>query len=118
MSSSFVKLLLISPQAAAVPGPDNTTANPLPRNGRLQSEELSSSVLTRLATIEALLGIGATAQNSNGLGNLPVDTPVDDADEDTSLNGLWHATTNLKRFTSPRHVKIWSHAIVKKLWVS
>jgi len=76
--------------------------------------ETSPEVLSRLATIEKVLGIGTTPQGTAYVASIAVDEPEDDP----SFSGLWEAVANLKRFTSPQNVKMWSRAVVTQLWIS
>lgn len=45
-------------------------------------------------------------------------TAIEDEPGDPSLNGLWQATANLRRFTDPRNAKLWTKEVVSKLWTS
>jgi hypothetical protein len=82
--------------------------------GDMMPYETSPDVLARLATIESMLGIGAAPQGTTST----VSMAPDESEDDPSLSGLWEAAANLKRFTSPYNVKIWSHAVVVQLWIS
>lgn len=81
-------------------------------HSRSLSSDVQSSVLSRLATIESMLGIGQYSQERS------VVADVDELDVDDSLNGLWEATANLKRFTNPKYTKMWSRSVVRQLWDS
>ncbi|ORY11746.1 hypothetical protein BCR34DRAFT_483798 [Clohesyomyces aquaticus] len=87
------------------------------------SNGASSDVIARLAVIESVLGIGNQARQSLISGTFSTNTAtvtanVEEDEGDPSLSGLWQATANLKRFTAPRHARIWSPTVVSQLWVS
>ena len=100
-------------QAAVVVEIENTASDFSNQTRRSLSEDVTASVLTRLEIIESMLGIQLSAQEEPNLL-----ARLDEDEEDPSLSGLWEATANLRRFTSPKNAKIWSRSVVKQLWVS
>lgn len=72
------------------------------------------SVLSRLDTIEKLLGIKAQSQKDN----LDDDVALHPSDIESPFHGVWTAAAHLKTTSRPpQNPRIWSRAIIKQLWL-
>ncbi|KAF2027359.1 hypothetical protein EK21DRAFT_102562 [Setomelanomma holmii] len=104
------------------PRPNARQPDPATSTGALQcSDDTSSQVMARLAVIESVLGIsnsGSICPISERVSSLtPILTAdLEDRESDPSLAERWQATANLRRFTAPKHSKIWSRPVVSQLW--
>ncbi|KAF2004260.1 hypothetical protein P154DRAFT_543412 [Amniculicola lignicola CBS 123094] len=86
------------------------------------SEDTSPAVLARLAAIETVLGIrgGPASPTLSALSSNRTfgAAQIGEDEGDPVLSGLWQATANLRRFTDPQNVKVWSRSVVSQLWFS
>ncbi|KAH7093647.1 hypothetical protein FB567DRAFT_177989 [Paraphoma chrysanthemicola] len=87
------------------------------------SEGSSSEVMARLSVIESMLGISSDVPISPTSDTFSTFIPITTTDPEenesgSNLSGLWQATADLKRFTAPKHMKIWSRRVVSQLWSS
>jgi len=71
-------------------------------------------VLSRLQTIEALLGIESSSEAV-----LDDDVALRPLDTESPFHGVFTAAAHLKMTTRPpQNSKIWSRATIKQLWLS
>lgn len=72
------------------------------------------TVLSRLDTIESLLGITRPSRPV-----LDDDVTLHPLDADSPFNGVWAAAIHLKTTTRPdQNSRIWTRAVIQQLWLS